>query len=297
MAARDSITGRSGDWITDRILRGLIALALALPYAARVRLMGWLMRRVIGPLAGYRRRARDNLALIWPDMPRARRNSIADAAIDNAGRTLIENYSNRDLARRLAGTQVQGDGLPALSAARAAGRPVIFVTGHFGNYEAPRHVLTAQGYVIGGLYRAMSNPFFNSHYAATMAGVSGPVFEKGRRGTMGFARFLKSGGMATILFDVHDSSGEMIPFLGHPAPTSTSASALALRFDALLVPYFGVRRTDGLGFDIHVEAPISHSDPVTMTAAMTARLEAQIATHPDQWFWVHRRWKPRRTRG
>ncbi|NCO87616.1 MAG: lysophospholipid acyltransferase family protein [Rhodobacterales bacterium] len=296
MAARNSTPGRLGDWITDRILRGLIALALALPYAARVRLMGWLMRRVIGPLAGYRRRARENLALIWPDMPPAHRNSIADAAIDNAGRTLIENYANRELAHRMAGARVQGDGLQALAAARAAGRPVIFVTGHFGNYEAPRHVLAAQGHVIGGLYRAMSNPFFNSHYAATMAGVSGPVFEKGRRGTMGFARFLKSGGMATILFDVHDSSGEMIPFLGRPAPTSTSAATLALRFDALLLPYFGIRQPDGLGFDILVEAPIAHSDPVTMTAAMTARLEAQIAAHPGQWFWVHRRWKPRRTR-
>ena len=84
---------------------------------------------------------------------------------------------------------------------------MIFVTGHFGNHEAPRQVLTRLGYRIGGLYRAMDNPFFNAHYAATMTGLSGPVFAKGRRGTMAFARHLKSGGMATILFDLHDRAG------------------------------------------------------------------------------------------
>lgn len=297
MAARRKRTGLWADWITDRILRGLIGLALLLPYRTRVWLMGAVMRRVIGPLAGYRRRALDNLALIWPEMSAARRRAIADGALDNAGRTLIENYSSRDLAHDLAGTRITGEGLSALDAARANKRPVIFVTGHFGNYEAPRHALAAQGHVIGGLYRAMSNPYFNSHYAATMAGVSGPVFEKGKRGTMGFARFLRAGGMATILFDVHDQSGEMIGFLGQPAATSTSAATLALRFDALMIPYFGIRRPDGLGFDIVVEAPIAPGDPVAMTAAATARLEARIAQHPEQWFWVHRRWKPRKPRG
>ena len=71
--------------------RGLIGLALALPYRWRVGFGGWLVRRVVGPLAGYRARALENLALVWPDRPLAERAAIADAALDNAGRTLIEN--------------------------------------------------------------------------------------------------------------------------------------------------------------------------------------------------------------
>ena len=292
MAQRREKTGSVGDWVTDRVLRGLIGLALALPYAARVRMMGAVTRRVIGPLAGYRQRAITHLGMIHPDMTMAQRRRIADGVLDNTGRTLIENYSNRDLGARLANTAVTGTGLAAVAQARAAGRPVIFVTAHFGNYEAPRHVLTALGYSVGGIYRAMNNPFFNAHYVRTMTEVSGPVFPKGRRGTMGFARFLKGGGMATILFDIHDRGGELIDFLGKPAATSLSAATLALKFDALLVPYFGIRQLDGLSFEIAIEEPIPHSTALGMTQEMTRRLEARIAANPEQWFWVHRRWKP-----
>ncbi len=282
------------DRLNNAALRGLIGLALILPYRLRVPFMGWLMTRVIGPLAGYRRRSMANLAYIYPNMSRAGRAKITAAVLDNAGRTIIENYSGAALARQLAKTVVAGPGLQDLAQAKAAGRPVIFVTAHFGNHEAPRHVLTAMGYTVGGLYRPMSNPYFNAHYIRTMTAVSGPMFDKGRRGTLGFARFLKGGGMATILFDIYHRPGAAIPFLGQPAPTATSAAEFALRFDALLMPYFAVRQPDGLNFGIHVGPPIAHSDSVTMTKAMTKQLESLIASDPGQWFWVHNRWKPER---
>jgi Kdo2-lipid IVA lauroyltransferase/acyltransferase len=279
------------DRASDLALRGLIGIALALPYRWRVPLMGGLMARIIGPLAGYRRRAMAHLALIYPNMPGPARRRLAHGVLNNAGRTIIENYSGAGFGRQLAGAQITGPGLAALAEAKAAGRPVIFVTAHFGNYEAPRHVLLARGYTIGGLYRPMSNPYFNSHYVRTMEGVSGPVFDKSPRGTMGFARFLRGGGMATILFDIYYHGGPAIPFLGLPAPTATSAAEFALRFKALLVPYFGIRAKDGLNFQIELGAPIPYSDPVTMTQAMTRLLEEQVAARPEQWFWVHNRWK------
>jgi len=292
MAQDTPTNGSLRDWLIDRVIRSLIALALAMPWDRRLRFMGRVSRRMIGPLAGYRRRARANLALIRPDLSQAQRHRIADAVLDNLGRTLIENYAPAAFAARLAATaQLCGDGLPALRAAQTAGRPVIFVTGHFGNHEAPRHVLHTMGFVIGGIYREMNNPFFNDHYARTLENVSGPVFPRGRRGTMGFVRHLKSGGMATILFDLHDGRGVPLAFLGRPAMTSTSAAELALKFGALLMPYFGIRQRDGTSFAVELQAPIPHSDPVTMTRIMTDRLQAQIAAHPGQWFWVHRRWK------
>lgn len=284
--------GTAADWLSNLALRGLIGAILALPYPARVAAMGAVLRRVIAPALGYRRRAEANLAMIHPDMPAPERRRIANAVCDNFGRTLIENYSWREFGRHLQGTPITGEGLAAVQEARAAGRPIIFVTGHFGNYEAPRQALTARGYRIGGLYRPARNRFFNAHYARTMTQTSGPVFAQGHKGTFGFARHLKSGGMATILFDVRVIKSPRIPFLGKPALTSTSAADFALKFNALLVPYFGTRQPDGLSFRIEIEAPIPHSDPLAMTTEMTRRLEARITSNPEQWFWIHRRWKP-----
>jgi KDO2-lipid IV(A) lauroyltransferase len=284
-------SGNLGDRATDAILRGLIGAVMALPYPRRVPAMGWLVAKVIAPLAGYRKRAEANLALIYPDMPATDRRNIARAVCDNFGRTLIENYSRAEFATQLAGVDPAGPGLAAIEKARADGRPVIFVTGHFGNYEAPRQVLTARGYRIGGLYRPMRNTFFNDHYARTMTDMSGPVFEQGRRGTMGFARMIRDGGMGTLLFDVRLVKVPQINFLGRPALTSTSAADLALKFDALLVPYFGIRQPDGLSFAVEIEEPIAHSDALSMTVEMTRRLEARIAVNCEQWFWVHRRWR------
>ena len=279
------------DWITDKLLRGIISGLSLLPYAHRVRLMGALTEHVIGPIAGYRTRVLNNLSMIDPSLDRKTKRAIAAGVLNNTGRTLIENYSGAEFGDHLQNAEIIGDGLDAVKQAHAENRPVLFVTGHFGNHEAPRQVLTRMGYSIGGLYRPMKNAYFNEHYAKTMTEMSGPVFAQGKRGTGGFARHLRSGGMGTLLFDVAVRDGAMIDFLGKPARTATSAASIALRSNALLVPYFGIRQPDGLSFKIAVETPIEHSDPETMTTELTRRLEKRIAANPEQWFWVHRRWK------
>ncbi len=284
------------DWLADRVLRGLIGSVMRLPYRSRVPVMGAALRRAIGPLAGYRRRAMQNLALIYPDMSAETRKDIANNVCDNFGRTLIENYSFREFARHLQETEATGDGLGALAEAADAKRPVVFVTGHFGNHEAPRHVLTRLGHNIGGLYRPMANSYFNDHYAKTMTSWGGPVFAQGAKGTIGFARHLKGGGMGTLLFDVNSDAGVPIDFLGRPAMTATSAAEFALKFDALVLPYFGTRNPDGLTFSVDVEAPIAPGDPIAMTTEMNARLAARVTEHPEQWFWVHKRWKNKQGR-
>ena len=294
MNERPAATGSASDWLIDRMLRGLIATALSLPWHRRVAMVAWVTRRAIGPLAGYRRRALRHLSMIKPDWPLALRRRVAAEVLDNFGRTMIENYSGSEFAARIAKTPPTGPGLAAVATARAQGRPVIFVTGHFGNYEAPRHALQALGYDVSILYRPMSNAFFDAHYSGTLSSVSGPAFARSPRGTMGLVRLLKAGGMATILFDVHDGRGVPLNFLGRPAMTATSVADLALKYDAVVIPYFGIRRPDRTSFDIVIEAPVPHDSPVAMMRAITDRLEAQIAAYPGQWLWVHKRWKTAR---
>lgn len=282
---------RPDHFLVNLAARGLIGLALVLPYPWRVGFVGWLMRRVIGPFAGYTARARENLALVWPDRPEAERAAIAEASLDNAGRTLIENYSTRAFLARARGIEPEGPGYSALIAARNAGRPVILVSGHFGNYEAARAALVARGFDIGGLYRNLSNRYFNAHYVQTMEAFGGPVFPQGRKGTAGFVRHLKAGGQLVLLFDQDVTGAPTLPFLGAPARTSTSAADLALRLEADLIPFFATRQPDGISFQVTLDAPVPHGPPEAMMLEVTRALEARILAKPGQWFWIHRRWK------
>ncbi len=282
---------RLGYLATNALARACIGAALALPYRWRVPFMGWILSRIIGPAAGFLRRAESHVAMIFPHLPHAEHRRIARGSLDNAGRTLIENYSTGRLLARQRGAEITGDGLAAMETAAAAGRPVILVTGHFGNYEALRAALVGRGHDVGGLYRDMSNPYFNAHYVRTMQAFGGPVFAQGRKGTAGFVRHLKAGGQLVLLFDQHVQRAPILDFLGHPARTAVSAAELALRYDALLIPFYGIRRADGLGFDCVMEAPVPHSDPETMTQAMNDSISARIRAHPEQWLWVARRWR------
>ena len=290
MSSKSPAKGNPAHWIADRVLRGLIACLLVLPYRTRLRLMGATMRYVLGPVTGYQQRAEENLKLVYPDLPSSKRRSIARDCCDNFGRTFIENYSWREFGAVMAECPPKGEGMAALQNAVASGRPVLFVSGHFGNHEAPRQSLFAAGYEVAFLYRAMQNPYFNRHYAQTMTHWGGPAFVQGSPGTKDFIQHLAKGGLAALLFDV-SARGASIPFLGHPARTALSTAEFALAHDALVLPYFATRQPDGIHFDIDIQAPVLHSTPIEMVTEMTSRLEAKIAEHPAQWFWVHKRWK------
>jgi KDO2-lipid IV(A) lauroyltransferase len=279
------------DFLTNALIVGVIRLALLLPYRVRIAFVGWLVETLIGPLAGYRKRALDNLALVWPDMPLQRRHEIAGKCLNNVGRSFIENYSARDFPKRMAETTPEGPGLAALETAAQEGRPVILVTGHYGNYEATRAALVAQGYNIGGLYRDMKNPYFNAHYVKTMEAFGGPVFPQGRKGTSGFVRHLKGGGQLVLLFDQHVYFAPILDFLGQPARTALSAAELALRYNGILIPFYGIRQADGFRFKTVLEAPVPHTDAETMTQALNDSLSERVRAAPEQWFWVHRRWR------
>lgn len=274
-------------------MRGLLWLTGWLPYGARIRAMGWISGRLVAPLVGHRRRIRANLALVRPDLPVEEVDRLARRVPDNATRTLVEIFSGSAFKAVAAAAPMTGaEGLAALEAAHAAGRGVILVSGHFGNYDVPRAVLTARGYRVGGLYKPMKNRFFNPVYVAAISAIATPVFPRGRRGLAEMVRFLRSGGMVGMLIDQRMRHGAPLSFFGHTALTALSAAELALKYDALVVPVYGRRRADGLSFELIVEPPIPHGAPEVMTQALNDSLERQVRDHMDQWLWLHDRWKP-----
>lgn len=280
-------------WLQDRALRCLIWLLLRLPYRWRVPLCGWVMSRVISPLAGYDDRIRENLALVLPGLPESEVRRIVRSVPDNVGRTVIEIYSGAEFVAEALRHPVSGAGVAALDQAHRDRRPVVLVTGHFGNYDASRAALLARGYPVGALYMPMANPYFNAHYVQAISGIGTPLFPRGRAGLADMVRHLRSGGMLGMLVDQRMIQGEDLTFFGQDALTALSAAQLALKYDALLIPTYAVRRTDGMSFDIIVEAPIAKGTPEAMTQALNDSLEALVRQHLDQWFWIHRRWKQR----
>ena len=144
---------------------------------------------------------------------------------------------------------------------------------------------------MAALYKPQRNPYFNRHFAATITAISAPLFPRGRRGLADLVTHLKKGGMLGMLIDQHMRHGAALSFLGHRALTALSAADLALKYDCLLVPVYGIRQPDGLHFDLLIEPAIPHTDASQMTQALNDSLSAQVRAHPEQWFWVHRRWK------
>ena len=104
----------TSEYLQHLVFRSLIRIALILPYRARVAFMGWVVSSPIAPIAGWRRRIRANLDLIWPDLPQAKVNSLTRKVPDNFGRALIESFSGNQFIERVANLDLTGPGVGAL---------------------------------------------------------------------------------------------------------------------------------------------------------------------------------------
>lgn len=278
-------------WVANRLIVVFLWFLRLIPYPSRIRLGGWFFSAVLAPLSGHRARIRANLRKVCPDLPSAEIRRLEKSVPNNVGRTIIELFSPHDFSAVARQAPVSGPGLSVLEEARAAGRPAILVSGHFGNYDVVRAGLIARGFNIGALYRRMNNRFFNEIYVATISRIGTPLFERGRPGMADMVRFLNEGGALALLIDQHMQQGEPLEFFGQTAYTAVSAAKMALKYDAPLIPFYVTRQQDGLHFTLELEAPIPPSDPATMTQALNDSLEARVRDNMDQWLWVHRRWK------
>lgn len=286
-----TLARKAVDFGQNIVLRSAIFAMLRVPYRLRVRMMGAFVQHVVSPLAGYGTRVQVNLAKVLPGLPQSQVQRLKGRVVNNAGRTLMEVYSGAEFKAHVANSPIKGAGLAAILQARARGQGVILVSGHFGNYDVPRAVLSAQGHNVGALYLPFHNRYFDAHYRRTITAIGAPIFPRGRKGIGDMVRHLRAGGLMGLLNDQHIAHGADLSFFGYPAKTALSAAEMALKYECLLIPVYGLRLPDGINFELHIEAPIVPSSPRVMTQALNDSLEAMVGAHMDQWFWVHRRWK------
>ncbi len=259
-------------------------------FDARARALGTATGAVMRWFPPAFRRCDRDIRRVFPDMPRRRRRILARDMGRNMGRTLFEIYHAAEFQTRQDRFTVSGPGLDALVAARAAGTGALVVSGHFGQWDAVRAVLKARGMETGAVYRRQANRHYQRRLLAGIEQGGLPILETGRAGTANLVRHLRGGGFAAILLDEKYAGGEPVTFLGHPALTSVAAARLALKYGLPMIPAYGTRIGDGTSFAVEFEAPIPHGDPLEMTRAANASLEARVRARPDQWYWLLRRW-------
>ena len=275
-------------YIFVRYLLGILSI---LPYRTKISLGGLIYQKIISPLSGNRKRIVDNLRLIFPDLEKRKREELCSQVPNNIGRTLFELLSPNAFSNIAKSAKVSGPGLKILKDAQEQKKPVILVSGHFGNYDVVRVVLNTNQISVGALYKPMSNPYFNTFYERCIKQIAEPLFPRGRAGMGNMMRYLEDGNVVALLIDQYMSHGEPLKFLGHTAYTATSAAKLALKHDALLITFYVVRNDDGINFDLVFESPVKPSTPSEMTQVLNDRLEKQIRKNMGQWLWTHKRWK------
>ncbi len=184
-----------------------------------------------------------------------------------------------------------------------SGRRVIMLGGHFGNWEIGTTLLGMWGFPMGVVARELDNPYLHEWFRRFRE-MTGHRLMMKSGGYDDMNALLRKGGNLGMLCDQDAGPrGLFVDFFGHPASTFKSIALLALEYDALIIVGYSIRRPDNydespwVKFEVGCEAlidprTINSNDPVgEITRQYTAALERAICKAPEQYFWVHRRWK------
>lgn len=186
---------------------------------------------------------------------------------------------------------IRVEGLEHFERARRTGKGVILVTGHCGNWELLSLAVSAKAGKACGVVRKQSNPYMDRFIIRARKRYGTDVVYKAGA-LRKFISMLKEGGTVGVLMDqaVVPSEGFLVDFLGAPAWTTKMPAALAKRTGAALVPVFQSRMPEGHVMRFYPEVELE-GDEARDTERLSAYVEGFIREYPDQWLWIHRRWK------
>lgn len=273
---------------------GTMAALARLPWAWQRglgRALGALLRR---SLAQRRRIAARNLELCFPGLDPAARERLLREHFAALGIGMFE-FSRAwwgSIAPLRRGLVVEG--LEHFAAARAAGRGVIVVSGHFTTLEACGRLMCGQ-VPLAGMYRPHAQPAMEWAVRRGRARYAVAMFPK--QDLRGAVRHLKRGGLLWYAPDQDPSRGDSVyvPFFGRPAHSLTSTHQLARMSGAAVVLFQHARRDDG-GYTLRISPPLEDfpsGDAAADTARVIAGIEAMVRAAPAQYLWIHRRFKRR----
>lgn len=257
------------------------------------RLGSWLGKLSFLLAKRDRARALQHLAIAFPELDDRGRSRLARATFTHFGKMLGETlWLSCQPAESLLDI-LQLEDLERVQAATSSGRPTFLVSGHCGHWELIHAGLCLLGFRVYAFARDLSDPLLGSRLLAFRARYGTRTILRGSPDSpRDLLRALRSAGILGFAIDQDTRvEGTWVPFFGRPAYTPIGPAEMALRFRAQVVPAFTERLPCGR-HRVRFEAPLElPRDPVDLTAAMTARIEAQIRRVPDQWVWNHSRWR------
>ncbi|MDG2523219.1 lysophospholipid acyltransferase family protein [Caulobacter segnis] len=256
---------------------------------------GGALTRTLGPLTGAHKTADRNLRLAFPGKDEAWRADILKKQWDEVGRTFAE-FPIMDRII-LSPDRVEIENAERLAQIAARREPVVFISGHFSNWEVMPAAIVQTGVDCQITYRAANNPYVDARIRKSRFRYGVRLFApKGGDGAKELLAALKTGQSVALMNDQKFNGGVAAPFFGHLAHTAPGPTRLALRFGTVLQP-MTVERTKGARFKAVVHEPIvlEHTDDRTADIEAGVRrindlVEAQIRKRPHEWFWVHKRW-------
>jgi KDO2-lipid IV(A) lauroyltransferase len=283
-----------GPWISPwQILQGAIAgillgLAMLVPHRVASNAGSTIARR-LGPLFRWHRRGMANLAHVYPKMSPAERRKLMDGVWDNLGRT----FGEFARAAKVSATVT----VAGLEHIPEEGTPVIFVTVHMANWEALSAMDRLCSRRISVTYRRPNNVYVDKLLRMRTHGLSVEFIDKSDRTGIHLFRRLRAGGAVALLVDQKGSTGDfLIPFIGKDALTVRAPAVLAAKTGATVIPVRMIRKNR---HDLHIAIspplpPITDTGPEAASAFMQQVndiISGWIENTPEQWLWIHRRWK------
>jgi KDO2-lipid IV(A) lauroyltransferase len=295
MTASESWAAAGSNSLVRRWLE-YVAVRLALPLLARaplplaMRISRALVHGIDRAVPRLRRTALANLSLALPD---ADPSAITDGVFQSIARLLVVFARLPAIDRQSVRRWIRYEGLENYLQAKQRGRGVLIATAHFGNWElsAFAHaLLTEPMHVVA---RPLDNPHIDA-FVQSRRTLSGNQVIRKRDAARSILSALKNNHAVGILIDQNALPEEavFVPFFGRPAAAHVAFAKLAHRSGAPVIPGYAVWSENEQRYVLVFEPEVPMTgDPVEDTARIQHRLEQAIRRYPDQWLWIHRRWK------
>ena len=246
----------------------------------------------IGPLIKSKDIVNSNIDRVFGDCGEKKRREIIDNMWNNYGMTFVEYlYLNKF---KKSSSHINIKGIHILEEIKRKKKPVIFISGHFANYELMSMELIKRNLNLATIYRPLNNYFLNPFMEYVRRKyVCKNQIKKGLNGVRKSIEFIKKNYCIALMIDQRVSEGEKISFFGKPALTTTLPAQLSIKYNLSIVPVY-IERAGFDKFKIKFENeidPHNYKNKIEITKELNKVLEKMIIKNPNQWIWTHNRWK------